>query len=474
MLGPKVCVIIVNWNKKDYVLRLLEALRHIDYNNYDVVVVDNASTDGSAEAIREKFPEVLLIQNKENLGGTGGFNTGMRYALKKGEYKYIWLLDNDVMVERDTLIELVKVMEADEKIGICGCTIYDYENRNFVIETGSFIDEKCRLHGFCGENVKLSNEPLKVDFVVTCSALVRLKAAKSVGFMDQRYFLYWDDIDFSVTLNRKGYKVVSNPKALAYHKPFLPGDRPLNFYYEFRNRLLFISKHYNSWQRVRPLFRCLRIMTKILIYSLLQRRKNDVLKIVFAIKDFTKNKWTSRNFSNDKIYSNKIKIHELFREIYRENIKLLILPSGNSHEINELLSHLSQIKSNFKKQFYIYLLIQKIRIPLIKTYLCDKLIVEDFSNTRFPLIKMFFYFLKVTFSKFNFAIDTAQREVLVYYYAIPRVYQWDAKTKFLYKAKESFLKFWKLPFAFILGEISAFVLFPLVFIKSFGYKVKQD
>ncbi|MGH7791259.1 MAG: glycosyltransferase family 2 protein, partial [Thermodesulfobacteriota bacterium] len=91
---PKVAVVIVSWNKKDYLLSLLNSLRNINYEHYEIIVVDNGSTDGSAEAIREEFPDIHTIAHLENIGGTGGFNTGMRYALLEGGFKYIWLLDN--------------------------------------------------------------------------------------------------------------------------------------------------------------------------------------------------------------------------------------------------------------------------------------------------------------------------------------------------------------------------------------------
>ena len=105
--NPKVAIVTVNWNKRDYVLNLLNSLKHINYDNYNIIVVDNASTDDSVTAIKEHFPNVNLIVNSENLGGTGGFNTGIKYVLEATDkYKYIWLLDNDAVVEKDTLIEL--------------------------------------------------------------------------------------------------------------------------------------------------------------------------------------------------------------------------------------------------------------------------------------------------------------------------------------------------------------------------------
>ncbi len=99
-----ILIIIVTWNKKDYVLQLLASLDGLDYprDKLDVVVVDNASNDGTVEAIREQYPTINLICNPENIGGTGGFNTGLKWAFQQPEekYDYLWLLDNDVLVHR--------------------------------------------------------------------------------------------------------------------------------------------------------------------------------------------------------------------------------------------------------------------------------------------------------------------------------------------------------------------------------------
>lgn len=102
-MEPKVLVISVTFNKKEYIANLLNSLKNIQYSNFDVVV-DNASSDGTVEFVRENFPEVTLIANAENTGGSGGFNAGISYAFKQHGYDYYWLLDNDVEVSPDALI----------------------------------------------------------------------------------------------------------------------------------------------------------------------------------------------------------------------------------------------------------------------------------------------------------------------------------------------------------------------------------
>ena len=114
-MNPKIVVIIVNWNKKKDVIKLLSSLKHIDYDNFFTVVVDNASKDDSVESIGRLFPNVELILNSTNLGGSGGFNIGIDYVRKNKKFDYIWILDNDAVVEKNTLSELIKVMQNDGK-----------------------------------------------------------------------------------------------------------------------------------------------------------------------------------------------------------------------------------------------------------------------------------------------------------------------------------------------------------------------
>ncbi|MFA5719308.1 MAG: glycosyltransferase, partial [Desulfobulbaceae bacterium] len=124
--SPTVLVIIVTWNKKAYVVDLLQSLQRLSYpaERLDVVVVDNASSDGTAEVLNRDFPGVHVIENSENLGGTGGFNTGLRYAFAQpeGKYDYLWLLDNDVQVHRNALTELVTLLESEQDAAVAGST----------------------------------------------------------------------------------------------------------------------------------------------------------------------------------------------------------------------------------------------------------------------------------------------------------------------------------------------------------------
>ena len=141
-MNSRVTIVIVNWNRKDCVLNLLDSLRSMSTRGNRIVVVDNASTDGSAEAIRNHPLSVTLLENQENLGGTGGFNAGIRYALEYFEQDYLWLLDNDAEVTPDTLAQMVGAMTRNASIGVAGSCILSPEDRAIIVEAGGFVEQR--------------------------------------------------------------------------------------------------------------------------------------------------------------------------------------------------------------------------------------------------------------------------------------------------------------------------------------------
>jgi len=107
----KVSVVILNWNRKEMLLDCLRSIKEFDYPLYEIIVVDNASTDGSVAAVREAYPDVVLIENDKNYGAIGGKNIGLRRALQSG-VEYIYMQDNDIVAAKDALTKLVEVAEA--------------------------------------------------------------------------------------------------------------------------------------------------------------------------------------------------------------------------------------------------------------------------------------------------------------------------------------------------------------------------
>ncbi len=263
--APKVLVIIVNWNKKTMLEQLLTMLPDSTRNyDVDVLVVDNASTDGSQQMVREKFPNVRLLEHTKNIGGTGGFNAGMRWGMEAADrdYDFFWLLDNDVTLFPDSLSGLMTAIEALPHTAVAGSAILIMDKPDMVQECGSDINWRrgTLMSRGVGPFDKLEpNAIWQVDYVAACSLLVRTLAIREVGIWDPAYFLYWDDIDFGLRFNRAGWRVVSTTASRVCHASY--NDRRAqqginNFYLCVRNPLYCLHRFtVGKWWQPLMLFR---------------------------------------------------------------------------------------------------------------------------------------------------------------------------------------------------------------------------
>jgi GT2 family glycosyltransferase len=243
---PHVTIIVLNWNGKDQTLDCLASLAQLDYPQYGVVLVDNASRDGSVEAVKSIYPDVKIIQNKENLGFAQGNNVGIEYALAENP-AYILLLNNDTVVAADFLKILVEAAESHPDAGIVGPSIYYFDRPQTIWSAGGAIDWKQgstrMLHlneEDCGQ---LGIDPHPVDFVTGCALLVKVPALRRAGCLDPRFFAYFEETEWCVRVAQAGYRVLHVPRAHIWHRISLQEREvsPLVQYYMTRNRLLFLQ-----------------------------------------------------------------------------------------------------------------------------------------------------------------------------------------------------------------------------------------
>lgn len=241
-------IVICNYNKCDYVLGCIQSVLESKTDDYDLYVVDNASTDDSVEKIQELYGDRLnLIVNEENLGGSGGFNTGIRKVVSAG-YKYVWCLDNDVLVDEQALPYLVKFLDEHEETGMVGSKVYHMENPDYVQQFGITIDfdELCVEAKYLNEfEDGTMPEIVYSDAVAACSVLVRTSLIKEIGPMPEANFLYWDDTEWGYRCNRAGYKVASYGKSKVLHAMGAKKESVNTFpvYYAWRNWINFFIKY---------------------------------------------------------------------------------------------------------------------------------------------------------------------------------------------------------------------------------------
>ncbi|MFZ5775269.1 MAG: glycosyltransferase family 2 protein [Thermodesulfobacteriota bacterium] len=245
MREPKVLIIIVTFNKKEYVANLLETLRAITHTNHDIVVVDNASTDGTVALLEETFPGLHLIKNQENNGGSGGFNTGLAYAFTQQGYDYLWLLDNDVEVAPDALSRLIEVLEQHGDIAVAGSQMCQLDNPAVTNEVGAYVDLR---HGRLVLNRHLSRKANNatgihdVDYVAAASLLIRAEVAKKAGLWED-FFIHFDDVDWCLRIREMGYRVVGVADSVIWHVS--AAEKPITWamYYDVRNMLFLLQSH---------------------------------------------------------------------------------------------------------------------------------------------------------------------------------------------------------------------------------------
>ena len=295
MEEPKILVIAVTFNKKEYVANLLKSLKEIDYKNFVVIVVDNASTDGTAEYLAGHFPDVIVIRNSENRGGSGGFNTGLQYAFKQEGYEYYWLLDNDVIVSRNALEHLVTTLQKDKGIAIAGSQMCQLDNPEVTNEVGAYVDFH---NGHLVLNRHLTRKRnnvagiFDVDYVAAASMLVRADVAKKAGLWED-FFIHFDDVDWCLRIKKMGYKIVGVAESVIWH--LSAAEKPITWqqYYDVRNMLYLLSKHASK----RDVARFGRRKCLQAIYTELKGSTPVAEIILDALDDFCKGKKGKKVFN---------------------------------------------------------------------------------------------------------------------------------------------------------------------------------
>ncbi len=244
---PMVSVIVVNYNGREFLEDCFRSLSNLDYLSYEVIMIDNASTDGSVEYVKELFPWVRVIGLNENKGFAEGSNFGATHA--KGDL--VAFLNNDVEVDGRWLLELVKVVLSDEKIASCGSKLLFYERRDVINHAGAMLDYSGG--GYDRGFGELDSGKFNNIGITGCTSggamLVRKDVFCKLGGFDPDYFAYFEDVDFCLRAWEFGYKMMYVPSSIAYHKfggSFGKKASNARIYYCQRNRLANVIKHFEA------------------------------------------------------------------------------------------------------------------------------------------------------------------------------------------------------------------------------------
>ncbi|MEM8961805.1 MAG: glycosyltransferase family 2 protein [Acidobacteriota bacterium] len=217
--SPKVACVVLNYNGRDITLEALGSLRDMTYPAFDLIHVDNGSTDDSTAAIQAAYPEVINIRAEENHGPTSGINLGLETGLQ-GDYDYVLLLNNDIEVEPDFLTELVRVAESDPTIGCVGPKALYYWDRERIWSAGGIVRFKqsvTRERGMKQIDRGQFDHDREVDYVNGCAMLMRRDVLAEIGLFDLLFNFAVEDADWCMRMKKKGYRCWYAHRAVLYH-----------------------------------------------------------------------------------------------------------------------------------------------------------------------------------------------------------------------------------------------------------------
>ena len=308
MNHPKVSIIIINWNGLADTIECLESLRQITYPNYEVIVVDNGSYGDDAEVLRCRFGDYIhLIKNNRNLGYAGGINVGIKFV-QNNNYKadYLLLLNNDIVFAADFLTKIVESALADDSIGMVSPKVYQYglstPARQGIIVKIQMLKAGIALIGIKHIKAWQSNN-INGGAVDGCCFLIRNDVIEKIGYFDESYFCYWEDVDYLLRVWKAGYKVLCVPESKIWHKVGQTSKKISGFtyYYFYKNEIRCMKKHATKWE-----YRCFMIyyflfyFELILVYYLILKLNLQIVLSYFrGVRDGLLNRDTAAKLYGD-------------------------------------------------------------------------------------------------------------------------------------------------------------------------------
>lgn len=211
--APAVHIVVINYNGWSLTDACLTSLQALQYENFRVVVVDNGSTDDSVEQLKRRWPNTVLLEIASNVGFTAANNVGTRWALQHGA-EHVWFLNNDTTVDPHALSALVTTLTMNRKVGAVASVLYHMRDPGRVQTWGGGL---IRLWAGSSRMHEVPVAEPELHFLAGTSLLVRGATLKSVGLLDERYFMYWEDAEFSLRLRRFGWKLAVAPHSRVWH-----------------------------------------------------------------------------------------------------------------------------------------------------------------------------------------------------------------------------------------------------------------
>jgi GT2 family glycosyltransferase len=274
---PKVVVLILSYDGKFLLEDSVGSYLENQYPNYEVVVIDNGSVDGTQQYVEETFPKAKVIRLEQNRGYSGGFNFGLEYAFQQAQADYVLITNNDVRVDRNVIAELVKVAETDDKIGYVTGKAYYYDRPDTLQTVGKYEDP-IRWNGNHIGSREVDrgqyDEVAERCFIDDIFMLVSRPLYEETGAYDTTFFFQAEEYDWQARGKAAGYKIMYTPYAKLWHKESMTVGKqsPFKAYCDARNPMLVILRYKSPIYFRRYFWRQFRNLVKGVLVNIKQRR----------------------------------------------------------------------------------------------------------------------------------------------------------------------------------------------------------
>ena len=296
-----IAVILVNWKKYNLTSKCIDSLNKSNYKNFKIILVDNEYSEKSLIDLRNKHKELIVFKEKNNLGFAGGNNIGIRYALEN-DYDYIMLLNNDTEVKENFILPLVERIEKDHSLGAVQPLILNFSNKSIIWNAGGKLNKFLGLTSTRLNNNKLNSSIVfddYTDWISGCCILIKSEILTKVGLLDEKFFNYYEDVDWSLRMKNLGYDLGFVKESIIYHHGSSSSKNKKTkegvisskiHYFNIRNHILLLKKHKNLFNFFGIVFFQIIKITSYIFYFLIRFRFNKLTMVLKGLKHGLNNK----------------------------------------------------------------------------------------------------------------------------------------------------------------------------------------
>ena len=292
---PSIAVILVNWKKYNLTSNCIDSLNKSNYKNFKIILVDNEYSEKSLIDLRNKHKELIVFKEKNNLGFAGGNNIGIRYALEN-DYDYIMLLNNDTEVKENFILPLVERMEKNLFLAAVQPLILNFSNKSIIWNAGGKLNKFLGLTSTRLNNNKLNSSIVfddYTDWISGCCILIKSEIVKKIGLLDEKFFNYYEDVDWSLRMKNLGYDLGFVKESIIYHHGSSSSKNKKTkegvisskiHYFNIRNHILLLKKHKNLFNFFGIVFFQIIKITSYIFYFLIRFRFNKLTMVLKGLK----------------------------------------------------------------------------------------------------------------------------------------------------------------------------------------------